>query len=188
MRDDYESERSLRTDIPGLILRHNLHGIDIDLRACQIAALSLWLRAQRSYQKLGLLKVADRPTITRSNMVCAEPMPGEEDLLEEFIATALSGTPEKAAIAHFVRQVFDKMKLAGEAGSLLKIEADISEALSNARRQSGKQSQRAQDKQGHDLLFTVSELDRLAGETRRTFQFFGYYRCRVLGSRQTENH
>ena len=130
----------------------------------------MWLRAQRSYQKLGL-KVADRPTITRSNIVCAEPMPGEEDLLEEFIATELSGTPEKAAIAHFVRQVFDKMKLAGEAGSLLKIEADISEALSNARRQSGRQSQRAQDKQGQDLLFTVSELDRLAGGTQQRFNF-----------------
>ena len=30
---------------PGLILAHNLHGIDIDLRATQIAALALWLRA-----------------------------------------------------------------------------------------------------------------------------------------------
>ena len=60
----------------GLILAHNLHGIDIDLRATQIAALALWLRCQRAYQEMGLKK--DRPKITRSNIVCAEPMPGEE--------------------------------------------------------------------------------------------------------------
>ena len=42
-------------------------------------------------------------------------MPGEEDLLEEFIAKELSHTPEQEVIAHFVRHVFAKMKLAGEA-------------------------------------------------------------------------
>src|SRR4029453_4256561 len=52
--DDYKTEQALRSATPGLILKHNLYGIDIDPRACQIAALSLWLRAQRSYQKLGL--------------------------------------------------------------------------------------------------------------------------------------
>ena len=40
-------------DIPRLILADNLHGIDIDLRATQIAAFALWLRAQRSYQASG---------------------------------------------------------------------------------------------------------------------------------------
>ena len=33
--------------------RLNLHGIDIDLRATQIAALALWLRCQRAYQDMG---------------------------------------------------------------------------------------------------------------------------------------
>ena len=168
--DDYKTEQALRSAIPGLILKHNLHGIDIDPRACQIAALSLWLRAQRSYQKLGL-KAAERPPITKINIVCAEPMPGEEDLLEEFIAKELSSTPEQEAIAHFVRQVFAKMKLAGEAGSLLKIEKDISEALTSARQQWSRQSQRAQDKQGQASLFTVAEMDRLASETQQRLDF-----------------
>src|SRR5437868_15357753 len=88
LRDDYETEQALRNAIPGLIMQHNLHGIDIDPRARQIAAVSLWLRAQRSYQKLGL-KASERPPITKINIVCAEPMPGEEDLLDEFIAKEL---------------------------------------------------------------------------------------------------
>lgn len=54
LRDDYETEQALRKDIPGLIFKHNLYGIDIDPRACQVAALALWLRVQRSYQKFGL--------------------------------------------------------------------------------------------------------------------------------------
>ncbi|MBI3948940.1 MAG: SAM-dependent methyltransferase, partial [Acidobacteria bacterium] len=84
LRASVVSKEEFMKQVPGLILRHNLHGIDIDLRATQIAALALWLRAQRAYQELGL-KRDERPKITKSNIVCAEPMPGEEDLLEEFL-------------------------------------------------------------------------------------------------------
>lgn len=29
----------------------------------------------------------DRPRITKSNIVCAEPMPGEREMLDEFLKT-----------------------------------------------------------------------------------------------------
>jgi len=48
LAEDYRSEAELERAIPALILHHNLHGIDIDPRAAQIAALALWLRAQLS--------------------------------------------------------------------------------------------------------------------------------------------
>ncbi|HSH60361.1 MAG TPA: DNA methyltransferase [Acidimicrobiales bacterium] len=112
--------------VPTLILRHNLHGVDIDPRACQIAALALWLRAQRSFQGLGLMPT-DRPRITRSNIACAEPMPGERALLEEYLQTI------DERLRPLVRTVWEKMQLAGEAGTLLKIEAEIEGALSRAR-------------------------------------------------------
>lgn len=83
LREDYPGRDEFRRAVPGLILRHNLHGVDIDVRATQIAALALWLRAQRAYGELGL-KDDERPRITRSNIVCAEPMPGEHEMLEEF--------------------------------------------------------------------------------------------------------
>ena len=114
--------------MPRLILAHNLHGIDIDLRACQIAALALWLRCQRDYQDMGLKK--DRPKITRSNLVCAERMPGEEHMLKEFV-----GQIQPKVLGQLVEVVFDKMKLAGEAGSLLKIEEEIRDAVAEARKQ-----------------------------------------------------
>ena len=108
--------------MPGLILRYNLHGIDIDLRATQIAALAVWLRCQRAYLELGL-KNGDRPKITRSNIVCAEPMPGEEDMRQEFVRTL----DDKLGL--LVNRIFSHMKLAGEAGSLLKIEEEINIAI-----------------------------------------------------------
>src|SRR5204863_10010916 len=85
LQKDYATLADLKKAVPGLILAHNLHGIDIDLRATQIAALALWLRAQRTYQALGLKRRQDRPRIRKANIVCAEPMPGERDMLDEFL-------------------------------------------------------------------------------------------------------
>ena len=128
LQRDYPDLTALRQAMPGLILKHNLHGIDIDLRATQIAALALWLRCQRAYQEMGLEK--SRPKITRSNIVCAEPMPGEKEMLREFVSSL-----QPKVLGQLVEVVFDKMKLAGEAGSLLKIEEEIRDAVDQARRQ-----------------------------------------------------
>ncbi|HWO35752.1 MAG TPA: DNA methyltransferase, partial [Candidatus Acidoferrum sp.] len=127
IREEYADLNTLRIALPELILRHNLHGIDIDLRACQIAALALWLRAQQAYQRLAL-KTADRPKITRSNIVCAEPMPGEHELLDQFLIEL-----QPKVIGQLVQAVFEKMKLAAEAGSLLKIEEEIAEEVADAK-------------------------------------------------------
>jgi hypothetical protein len=129
LREDYPDLETLRREIPGLILRHNLYGIDIDPRACQIAALALWLRAQRSYQCLGL-KAGERPIIRKSNIVCAEPMPGEDDLLADFCAQL-----RPRLLGQLVETVFERMKLAGEAGSLLKVEEDLRDAIQAAKRE-----------------------------------------------------
>src|SRR5207237_6517754 len=84
LHDTYAGKDDFLKDVPRLIIAHNLHGIDIDPRCAQIAGLSLWLRAQKAWQRLGL-KSAERPPIKRSNIVCAEPMPGEKEMLREFV-------------------------------------------------------------------------------------------------------
>ena len=162
---DYLDLHTLKRALPDLILRHNLHGIDIDLRACQIAALALWLRAQQSYQRLGF-KSSDRPRITRSNIVCAEPMPGEQKLLDQFLAAL-----QPRVIAQLVQVIFEKMKLAGDAGSLLKIEAQIAGAVADA-----KSAWLAGPKPEQSLLFANSKLPQhrrfdldFSGITQETF-------------------
>lgn len=132
------SEAEFLRRVPGMILRQNLHGIDIDLRATQIASLALWLRAQKTYQALGLRR-EERPRITRANIVCAEPMPGEPELLEEFCQGL-----QPPLIGQLVKTIFEKMKLAGEAGSLLKIEQELEEAIQAAKAQMDAQPQAEQ--------------------------------------------
>jgi hypothetical protein len=124
---DYASRSAYDRAVPGLILEHNLHGIDIDQRACQIATLALWLRAQRAWAEQGL-KMRQRPRVEHIHIVCAEPMPGEYDLLGEFARDL-----KPAVLGNLLREIWEKMKLAGEAGSLLKIEQEIRDAVRKAR-------------------------------------------------------
>jgi hypothetical protein len=129
LQEAYASRDEFLQDVPRLIIEHNIHGIDIDPRAVQIAGLSLWLRAQKAWQARGV-KPADRPRVRRSNIVCAEPMPGSPEMLEDFVATL-----KPDLLGELVKTVFDKMQLAGEAGSLLKIEEEIRTAIDTARKE-----------------------------------------------------
>jgi len=129
IREDFETLDDLRRQVPKMIVEYNLHGIDIDPRAVQIAALALWLRAQKTWKNLGL-KAPERPRIAKSNIVTAEPMPGEEDMRREFTAGL-----KPRVLGQIVDEVFEKMKLAGEAGSLLKIEEEIKDAVAAAGKQ-----------------------------------------------------
>lgn len=124
----YESRDAFLRNVPRLIIEHNIHGIDIDPRAVQIAGLSLWLRAQRAWKSQGL-SAKDRPQVERSNVVCAEPMPGDKQQLEAFCKEL------HPAIAQMVTAIFEEMKLAGEAGSLLKIEEEVSSLVAKAKKQ-----------------------------------------------------
>jgi hypothetical protein len=114
-----------------MIIEHNIHGIDIDPRAAQMAGLAMWLRAQRAWQAMGL-KPVDRPAIRRSNIVCAEPMPGEKELLSAFVTESFRAT-EQPFFQKLLDAVFEKMQIAGEAGALLQIEEEIRFLVRQAR-------------------------------------------------------
>ena len=59
-------------------------------------------------------------------------MPGERDLLDEFMSEL---NPKE--LGELVRFVFERMRLAGEAGSLLKIEEDVRDKIKELRRKVG---------------------------------------------------
>ena len=85
MREDYPDLTRLRHAAPKLIVEHNLYGVDIDPRCAQIAALALWLRAERAWKDLGVT-ASERARIHRTHIVVAEPMPGDAALVDEFAA------------------------------------------------------------------------------------------------------
>jgi len=157
LHNTYPNKESLILDVPRLIIERNIHGIDIDQRAVQIAGLSLWLRAQKTWSTLDMKKEV-RPQIRKSNIVCAEPMPGNRNILEEFLKTlnqehlkrmiaemlpsyivsSLRVTEKMVqALRDLVREIWVAMELAGEAGSLLKIEEILENAVIEAREKSG---------------------------------------------------
>lgn len=177
----FPSRESFLREVPRLIIEHNIHGIDIDPRAVQIAGLSLWLRAQRAWHQAGV-KPADRPRITRSNLVCAEPMPGEKHLLKGFVEEEFPAQ-EHGIFLKFLEAIFDKMQLAGEAGSLLKIEEEIRAAIEEARQAWEKLQNLPAELFSTSELNAVSrqaELDATATLRPLTADFWGAAEPRLL--------
>lgn len=109
-------------EVPRLILENNIFGCEIDPRALQIAALSLWLRAQRSYSEMGILP-QDRPLIKKSNLVLAEAMPGNKKLLKGLLEEL------DKPMQNLIKKIWDKMQFVGEAGLLFKMEKEIEDEI-----------------------------------------------------------
>lgn len=115
----YEEEGFERPAIPGLILKHNLFGIDIDPRAVQIAALALYLKAKR-YDR--------NARVAPARVACAGPMPGDKEMFKEFLGKMQSPTLQRIA-----GKMWDSLALAGEAGTLLKAEQELKEIIRKER-------------------------------------------------------
>ena len=120
---------------PRLIVEQNLYGVDIDPRCAQIAALALWLRAQRAWKDLGVA-ASERPRIHRTHIVVAEPMPGDAALVDEFAARL-----DPPLLRDLFKKMVDESRLAGELGALLRVEDAIAAELHRAREQFVKQRQ-----------------------------------------------
>ncbi|MCZ8129888.1 MAG: hypothetical protein O9284_01105 [Steroidobacteraceae bacterium] len=116
LAEDYQSLQALRMALPGVVLAHNLHGVDIDPRCAQIAQLALWMRAQRAYRDLGIGR-DERALIRRSKIVVAEPLVADEQLAKEFVAKL-----GDAELGRMFTSLVESLNLAGDLGFLLRVE------------------------------------------------------------------
>lgn len=121
LADDYPSLNALRRASPGLILAHNLHGVDIDPRCAQIAQLALWMRAQRAYHEYSVTRI-ERPQIRRSNVVVAEPLVADDQLTSDFLSRL-----GDADVGRVFTGLLGAIKLAGELGLLLRVETLVAQ-------------------------------------------------------------
>jgi hypothetical protein len=153
LREAYADVAALRKAVPGLILHRNLHGVDIDPRAAQIAALALWLRAQRAYKDFGV-PARERPRIARTHIVVAEPMPGDAEMVKAFAADL-----RPRLLGELFRNMVGEMRLAGELGALLRVEQGLAAGLGHAREQYVKQRRGSGFLQGLGLEPLQGELD-----------------------------
>jgi hypothetical protein len=116
LAEDYPSLDALRKAVPGLVLAHNLHGVDIDPRCAQIAQLALWMRAQKAYRDFGIAR-GERAQIRRSNIVVAEPLVADAQIAKEFVAKL--GDVE---LGRVFTSLVESLNLAGDLGLLLRVE------------------------------------------------------------------
>jgi hypothetical protein len=116
LAENYPSLEALRKAVPGLVLAHNLHGVDIDPRCAQIAQLALWMRAQRAYRDFGIGR-AKRARIRRSNVVVAEPLVADDQMAREFVAKL-----GDAELGRMFTALVESLNLAGDLGLLLRVE------------------------------------------------------------------
>lgn len=97
-------------DIPGSILANNLFGIDIDLRAVQLAALALYLRAKQT---------SKRVVVTDVNLACADVKLFRGQHLDR-IADAMA--LPKTITRELFRQFAGSLNEAAQMGSLVRLE------------------------------------------------------------------
>ena len=126
LRDSYTTLGELQVQAPALILRHNLYGLEIDPRCAQVASLALWLRAQRQWRDMGVPK-ADRPAVTRANIVVAE---APDDALDREQLEAIGMAP---VVIDILLELRDTMRQADVLGYLLRPERALHQALEERR-------------------------------------------------------
>jgi hypothetical protein len=162
LRESYVTQKDLDRALPTLIVEHNLHGIDIDPRAAQIAALALWMRAQRAWRE-ATVDAADRPAINRTGIVTAEPMPGDAEMLSEFVAGLYP-----PLLRSLFRDIVASMSFAGEMGTLLRPEEVLAKRISRAREEFVDERARPQVLPGLEIPSEQGKLD-LSGIDDDTF-------------------
>jgi hypothetical protein len=116
LAEDYPSLDALKKAMPGLVLAHNLHGVDIDPRCAQIAQLALWMRAQRAFRDFGIAR-SERAQIRRSNIVVAEPLVADEQIAKDFVEKL-----GDAELGRVFTSLVESLSLAGDLGLLLRVE------------------------------------------------------------------
>lgn len=103
--------------IPASIIENNLYGVDIDLRAIQLSALSLYLKAKSKFKEI---------TIERYNLVHTDIPAFSDESINEFIDLL---SPKYELTKKLFKIVMPELAKAYYLGSLLKIEDIINSFL-----------------------------------------------------------
>lgn len=110
-------------EIPTSIIQHNLYGIDIDMRAVQLSALALLLRA-RSMNSAYI--------ITDRNLACANIQHITGGRLDSFFKDATWKHPIQKRI---VKELAEHMVDSDSLGSLLRVEVYLQDLINAERKQ-----------------------------------------------------
>ncbi|MFZ5915468.1 MAG: Eco57I restriction-modification methylase domain-containing protein [Chloroflexota bacterium] len=108
-------------EIPAAIIEHNLFGIDIDLRAVQLSALALYLKAKA---------LNPQARITDSHLACADVRPLNGARLGAFLRQARFSRP---VYERLMRALWARLQDVDQLGSLLRLERELGELIAQER-------------------------------------------------------
>jgi len=108
-------------EISDAIIAHNLHGIDIDQRAVQLSALTLYLKAKTLNPKA---------RISESRLACANVHMLDGDNLKDFVEQMKLGPIYRRILTALQARLKDSEQL----GSLLRLEGEIRELVAEERK------------------------------------------------------
>lgn len=126
---DYEE-----SDIPKLIIENNLHGIDLDDRAIQLAQLGLFIKAKKKRSSTGQINY---------NVVSSDFYLPEYDHVRKIFE---QGNTLDKNQKELIEKVWGDLQNAYKFGSLVRIDEQIQEQL------------RAVEERAHDDLFAAADL------------------------------
>jgi type I restriction-modification system DNA methylase subunit len=116
-----------RTEIPAKVLEHNLYGVDIDLRSCQLSAFNLYLKARTRTEEEG--GEFEMPNV---GIVCADARVAEveqaTDVLDEI-------TGEGSDLREALDDIIETFQHTEALGSLLDVSGTLEEAFDSSKTQ-----------------------------------------------------
>jgi hypothetical protein len=139
-------------EIPALILENNLFGVDIDLRAAQLAAFGLYLKARAT---LAALDPSAPLRLRRLNIVVADAHIGNDPRKDAFLER-YQGAPE---IQELYRKILADLDHTNVLGSLLKVRTEFERLfgrVSQVTRERSRKQQEAWAHPGQQELFSLS--------------------------------
>jgi predicted RNA methylase len=115
----YRAETDLdHAEIPREILRNNLYGVDLDMRACQLAAFNLYLKGRTRAEAEGASGF-DMPEV---GIVCADAKVADIKGVEEVFDEVAEG---KSDVENALRRILDAFEEVHGLGSLLDVRGTL---------------------------------------------------------------
>jgi hypothetical protein len=162
----WRAETDLPTEqIPRKILQHNLYGVDLDMRACQLAAFNLYLKG-RTRAKAEGANGFDMPEV---GIVCADASIAEIDGVEAVFDEVAGDDPE---VQQALERILDAFEEVHGLGSLLDVRGTLGDLFEDDADIGGTQLTLGDDpRESHTLSQVLHSLREAVEEHREADSF-----------------
>ncbi|WP_423751512.1 BREX-5 system adenine-specific DNA-methyltransferase PglX [Salinirarus marinus] len=152
-------------EIPRKILQHNLYGVDLDMRACQLAAFNLYLKGRSRAEAEG----ANGFEMPEVGIVCADATIAEIDGVET-VFEEVAGDDEE--VENALRRILDAFEEVHGLGSLLDVRGTLGDLFEDDSDVGGVQITLGDDpRESHTLGQVLHSLREAVEEHRESDSF-----------------